>query len=143
MSEVTAYRGLRVVLVVTGTIFIGGIATLMRAWPAGFAWTPGQGEYELMFVGIYATLGVFLFLASRKPEDHRSLILFTAWSSIIHGLIMGGQAFVDATERMHLVGDVPALVLIGGALVLLAPKRAGVEAPPSSRSTGQVFAGPR
>ncbi len=124
MSGSISYRGLRVALVVTGTIFIAGIGTLMRAWPGGFAWTPGQSEYELMFVAVYATLGVFVLLASRRPEDHRSLILFTAWSSIVHGVVMAGQALADASERMHLMGDAPALFLIGSVLLLLAPKRA-------------------
>jgi len=123
MYEAIFPKALRVALVVTGVIFIAGIGTLMRVWPAGFAWTPGQGEYELMFVGMYATLGVFLLIASREPESHRSLILFTAWSSIVHGLIMAGQAIVDAAEHMHLVGDVPALVLIGSVLVVLTPRR--------------------
>jgi uncharacterized membrane protein len=114
-------RILRILLIVTGLIFIGGIATLMRVWPAGFAWTPAQGEYELMFVSVYATLGIFLLMASREPERHTSLILFTAWSSLVHGLVMAGQAIVDASERTHLVGDVPALVLIGAALLAMAP----------------------
>jgi hypothetical protein len=111
-------------LVSSGLVFIFGIAALMRAWPAGFAWTPGQSEYELMFVGVYATLGVFLLLASRAPERHRSLILFAGWSSIVHGLVMAGQAIVDASEHTHLMGDVPALVGIGVALLALLPSTA-------------------
>jgi len=31
----------------------------------------------MMIVGIYATLGIFLLLASRDPLAHRSLIWFT------------------------------------------------------------------
>lgn len=121
MSASTRDRALRTILVVSGIVFIFGIGTLMRAWPAGFAWTPGQHEYELMFVAVYATLGVFLLLASRAPRRHRSLILFAAWSSVAHGLVMAGQALVDATERTHLVGDVPALVIVGALLLALAP----------------------
>jgi FtsH-binding integral membrane protein len=122
MSNHTKNQLLRAVLVATGLIFIFGIGALMRLWPAGFAWTPGQSEYELMFVAVYATLGVFLLLASRAPERHRSLILFAGWSSVVHGLVMAGQALVDASERTHMVGDVPALVLIGAALLVLTPK---------------------
>ena len=124
MSEATRERSLRIVLIASGLVFIFGIATLMRLWPAGFAWTPAQPEYEQMFVGVYATLGVFLLLATRAPERHRSLILFAGWSSIVHGLVMGVQAMVDVTERTHLVGDVPALVVVGIALLALAPPRA-------------------
>lgn len=122
MSNHTQTQLLRVALVATGLIFIFGIAALMRLWPSGFAWTPGQSEYELMFVSVYATLGMFLLVASRSPERHRSLILFTGWSSVVHGLVMAGQALVDASERTHLVGDVPALFLIGAALLVLAPR---------------------
>jgi len=124
MSQATRERYLRTVLVAVGLVFIVGIGTLMRVWPAGFAWTPSQPEYEQMFVGVYATLGVFLILASRDPTKHRSLILFAAWSSIVHGVVMGIQAFVDVTERTHLVGDVPALVIVGLAMLYLAPPAA-------------------
>jgi hypothetical protein len=35
----------------------------------------------MMILGIYATLGVFLIIASRNPLAHRSLIWFTVWPS--------------------------------------------------------------
>ncbi len=124
MSEATRDRSLRMLLVAAGLVFIFGIATLMRFWPAGFAWTPDQPEYRQMFVAVYATLGVFLLLASRDPGKYRSLILFAAWSSIVHGVVMGIQALIDVTERTHLVGDVPALVIIGVAMLALAPRSA-------------------
>jgi hydrogenase/urease accessory protein HupE len=124
MSEATREKYLRIVLIVSGLVFIFGVAALMRLWPAGFAWTPSQPEYEQMILAVYVTLGVFLLLASRAPERHRSLILFTAWSSIVHGLVMGVQAVVDVTERTHLVGDVPALVIIGVAMLAFAPSDA-------------------
>jgi hypothetical protein len=63
-----------------------------------------------------------MLLASRAPRHHRSLILFAAWSSIVHGLVMAGQALADVSERTHLVGDVPALVVVGVILLLLAPR---------------------
>jgi hypothetical protein len=74
-----------------------------------------------MIMGLYATLGVFLILASRNPDEHRSLIWFTVWSSIVHGAIMGIQSFNDAAERGHLLGDVPALFLVAIVLGLLMP----------------------
>jgi hypothetical protein len=114
----------RAVLIVTGIIFIFGIFALMRVWPSGFQWSPQQSEYEQMIQGVYATLGIFLLIAARNPREHRSLILFTAWSSLVHSGIMGVQAVLDVAERGHLVGDVPALAIIGGALLVLAPRRA-------------------
>ena len=94
---------------------------LMKLWPSGWAWKPPQSEYEQMIVGIYATLGVFLIVASRKPEDHLSLIWFTVWSSLVHGGIMAVQALVYPGEHAHLVGDVPALFLIAAVLAILTP----------------------
>lgn len=128
MDTGTRERYQRSVLVVSGLVFIFGIGLLMRFWPAGFAWTPRQPEYEQMFVGVYATLGVFLLLASRAPAMHRSLILFAGWSSVVHGVVMAVQALRDVTERTHLIGDVPALVLAGVVLIVLAPPGRQLEA---------------
>ena len=74
----------------------------------------------MMIVGVYATLGVFLLIASRNPQAHRSLIWFTVWSSVVHGGIMAVQS-MPAAHHGHLLGDVPALFLVaivlGGLLV--------------------------
>jgi len=115
-------RLLQVALVVTGLAALL-LYPLMRLWPSGWAWSPSQHEYELMMVGIYATLGVFLLIAARNPEAHTSLIWFTIWSSVVHGGIMTVQALIDSTEHGHLVGDVPALFIIAAALAALAPRR--------------------
>jgi hypothetical protein len=85
-------------------------------------WEPRQSEYEQMIVGIYVTLGVFLLLAVRDPLRHLSLIWFTAWSSLVHGGIMAVQALVDPSEHANMLGDVPALLLIGVALAILTPR---------------------
>ena len=115
------HQYLRIVLVVVGIAFLL-IYPLMKIWPSGWAWQPGQSEYEQMIVGIYATLGVFLLWASRKPEAHLSLIWFTVWSSVVHGLIMAVQAVMDSAERGHLLGDVPALILVAIVFAFLAPR---------------------
>lgn len=72
-------------------------------------------------------LGLFLIRAARDPLQHGSLIWFAAWSSIVHALIMGVQAFAYPDQRMHLLGDVPALLLAGSTLAILA--RSAVSAP--------------
>ncbi len=112
---------LRVALVVFGIAFLL-VYPLMVVWPSGWAWQPGQPEYEQMIVGIYATLGIFLLWASRKPEAHLSLIWFTVWSSAVHGGIMAVQAIVDPMERGHLYGDVAALLLVAVVLGVLTPR---------------------
>jgi hypothetical protein len=116
-------RALRVVLVLVGVTFIAGVYSLMNyLWPGGWRWHPHQPQYEQMIVGVYATLGVFLLIASRRPAEHRSLIAFTAWSSLVHAAIMMAQAFASPVEHEHLLGDVPALVIVGIVLLLLAPR---------------------
>jgi Family of unknown function (DUF6632) len=112
----SAVRALRIVLIVLGVTFIVGIYPLMRLWPAGWAWTPNQPEYERMILAIYAVLGIFLIRAARDPLANLSLLWFTVWSSVAHAAVMAVEAMGDTTERGHLPGDV--LVLLLAALVL-------------------------
>ncbi|HVP52820.1 MAG TPA: DUF6632 domain-containing protein [Terriglobales bacterium] len=117
-------QALKVVLVVLGLICLFGLYPLMMfLWPSGWRWQPNQPEYEQMILGIYATLGIFLLLASRNPSAHRSLIAFTAWSSLVHGGIMAVQAIRNPGERGHLLGDVPVLLIVWVALIVLAPPK--------------------
>jgi len=119
---------LKVVLVLVGLIFLLGVYPLMMfLWPSGWRWQPNQPEYEQMILGVYATLGIFLLLASRNPSANRSLIAFTAWSSLVHSAIMAVQAFHSASEHGHLLGDIPALVIVGIALIALAPGKQAAE----------------
>ena len=115
-------QALKVVLMLTGIIFIFGIYPLGKVWPAGWAWTPAQPELMQMILGIYATLGVFVLLASKNPLEHKSLIWFTVWSSAVHAGIMGVQAIRDTSERGHLIGDVPALFIVAIAIAVLMPR---------------------
>lgn len=66
----------------------------------------------MMIVGVYATLGIFLIRAASNPSAHRSLIWFTVWSSAVHAGIMASQSFNNDMHRGHLLGDVPALLLV-------------------------------
>jgi hypothetical protein len=110
---------LRIALLVVGMIFLVGLLPLTMIWPAGFMWEPRQSEYEQMIIGVYAVLGIFLIRASKDPAQNASLIWFTAWSSLVHGLIMLWQALKDPVEKANMFGDVPALILIGIVLMLL------------------------
>ena len=123
MNTDTRVRYLRTVLVVVGLIFIVGVYPLMMAWwPSGWRWQPNQPEYEQMILGVYATLGVFLLIASRNPLQHRSLIWFTVWSSLVHAGIMAVQAMRSPMEHGHLLGDIPALAIVAVALAILTPR---------------------
>jgi hypothetical protein len=120
-----ANRLLRIALIAVGLIFAFGIYPLSIVWPSGWTWGHGHSHYLMMIVGVYATLGVFLLLASRDPQAHSSLIWFTVWSSVVHGAIMAGQSFTDPMERGHLIADVPALFIVAvvlGVLMLQAKK---------------------
>lgn len=77
----------------------------------------------MMIVGIYATLGVFLLLAARDPNANSSLIWFTVWSSLVHAGIMAVQSLSGAEHMGHLLGDVPALVLVAIVLSVLMTSR--------------------
>jgi len=128
MSLPTRLRILRVALIVVGLIFIVGVYPMMMSlWPSGWRWQPNQPEYEQMIMGVYATLGVFLIIASRDPLKNRSLIWFTVWSSLVHGGIMAFQALQMPEEHGHLVGDVPALVIVAIVLAVLTPRGAVAE----------------
>ena len=76
-----------------------------------------------MFCGVYAVLGAYLIAAARNPSENRSLISFTIWSTIVHAGIMAAQATFDGHEIGHLVGDVPALLLVAAVLWYLSPER--------------------
>ena len=88
-----------------------------------------QSTYAQMLISVYVTLGVFLLLAARNPSANRSLIAFTAWSSFAHGAVMAVQAFRNVIPRGDLLGAVLPLVIIGVALIVLAPAKLRVAAP--------------
>jgi hypothetical protein len=124
MNTADRVKFLRIALIVFGLIFILGVYPLTILWPAGWAWHhTGQSLYLQMILGIYATLGVFLLIASRDPLANRSLIWFTVWSSVVHGGIMAAQSIVYPEHVGHLLGDVPALLIIAVVLAFLTPRR--------------------
>jgi hypothetical protein len=124
MADASRLGPLRVVLVAVGLIFTFAIYPLGVLWPSGWTWGQGHSHYLMMIIGIYATLGIFLLITSRDPLAHRSLIWFTVWSSLVHAGIMAVQAYRDPMERGHLIGDVPALLVVAIALAALTPRRA-------------------
>ena len=125
MNRDTKDKSLKIALRLFGVIFLL-VYPLSIVWPSGWVWHGGEGVYYFqMIVGVYAVLGIFLILAAKNPKEHRSLIWFTVWSSVVHALIMAAQAIGDQSEHGHLVGDVPALLLVAAVLGYLAPRREG------------------
>jgi hypothetical protein len=127
MSETASTKYLRIALLLVGLIFIFGIYPLTIIWPSGWSWNAGQSDYLQMILGIYATLGVFLLIASRNPLAHLSLIWFTVWSSVVHAGIMAVQSFTNSEHMGHLWGDVLALFAVAAVLALLTPRGAAAK----------------
>jgi len=120
MNDISA-RLLPPFLVLAGTICLAALP-LHYLWPSGWEWGMEGRHYLHMILVIYATLGVFLLLAARNPPAYRSLLLFTAWSSAAHGLLMAGQA-VTLHQHGHLLGDVSAMLVLAIGLALLMPPK--------------------
>ena len=124
MSDANRLFFLRIALIAVGLIFTFGIYPLSVVWPSGWAWGHEHSHYLMMIIGVYATLCVFLLIASANPYAHKSLIWFTVWSSAVHAMTMAVQSFNDGMERGHLLGDVPALILVAIVLAVLMPRAA-------------------
>ena len=140
MIEANRIKYLRVALLAVGVIFIFGIYSLVMIWPSGWAWHTGPSHslphYLQMILGVYATLGVFLLIASRNPLANLSLIWFTVWSSVVHAGIMAAQALANPEHMGHLWGDVPALLVVAAVLAVLTPRTVAAES--SVRSLGKT-----
>lgn len=138
VAEPDRTRNLRIALRLVGLTFIFGIYALVVVWPSGWSWHTGHSHFYVphylqMILGVYATLGVFLLIASRNPLAHLSLIWFTVWSSVVHAGIMGVQALVNPKHLGHLFGDVPALLIMAAVLAFLTPRDTAATAFPRGK----------
>jgi hypothetical protein len=115
-------RVLKVVLVLVGLLFTA------TSYPAisGLRNPMSSDTGDTMQMAIYAALGIFLLLAVRNPSAHRSLIAFAAWSSFAHAAIMGTLGFEVAELRTGFLIGSAVLVVIGVALIGLAPTKESV-----------------
>jgi hypothetical protein len=120
-------RALKVVLVVVGLLFSAGVYPLIGSLlhPAG------SDMGDTMMLSLYLPLGIFLLIAVRNPSAHRSLIAFAAWSSFAHAVAMSILGLEIASQRVGFLVGSAVLVVIGVALIALAPAKQGVERPSS------------
>ena len=115
-------RALKVVLMLVGLLFLAGVYPVTDS-----LWHANQSMYaDDMMLSLYFALGIFLLMAVRNPSANRSLIAFTAWSSFAHAAVMTVMAFQKADERPGFLVAVAALVVIGVALIVLAPPKPSV-----------------
>ena len=112
-------RALKVVLVLVGLLFSAAIYPVTMS-----LWKMNESDYgDDMMLSLYFALGIFLLMAVRNPSANRSLIAFAAWSSFAHGAVMAVLAVHLANERRDLLSAVAVLVIIGVALIALAPAK--------------------
>jgi uncharacterized membrane protein YoaK (UPF0700 family) len=96
-------------------------------------WKMNESNYgDDMMLSLYFALGIVLLMAGRNPSANRSLIAFAAWSSFAHGAVMAVLAVHIASERGGLLSAVAALVIIGVALIALAPAKQSRELAPAA-----------
>lgn len=83
---------------------------------------PYQWDYELMFAGFYLVWGIFVWKASKNPENNSSFIKFTAWgffATVLTNIIVG---LSKTSDLAHLITDsIPWFVL--GVLILYFSKK--------------------
>ena len=117
-------RALKVVMVLAGLLFVAAIYPVaMALWHP----SPSDDTGDTMMMSLYFTLGVFLLVAARKPPAHRSLIAFAAWSSFAHAVVMTILGFHIPSEKVGFLIGSAVLVVIGVALLALAPAKQSVE----------------
>ena len=115
----------KIVLVLVGLLFTAGVYPLVGSLlhPAG------SDMGDTMMLSLYVVLGVFLLIAVRNPSAHRSLIAFAAWSSFAHAVAMSILGLEIPNQRVGFLVGSAVLVVIGVALIALAPAKQPVEGP--------------
>src|ERR1700723_3654766 len=120
-------RVLKIVLAVVGLLFCAGVYPLI-----GSLLHPADSDTgDTMMLSLYVALGIFLLIAVRNPSAHRSLVAFAAWSSFAHAVAMSILGLEIASQRVGFLVGSAVLVVIGVALIALAPAKQGVERPSS------------
>jgi len=106
MADTARIRYLRIALQAVGVIFIAGIYSFVVQ----------------MILGVYATLGMFLLIASRNPLANLESYLVHGVVQLAHAGIMAAQALANPEQIGHLWGDVPALLVVAAVLAFLTPR---------------------
>jgi hypothetical protein len=112
-------RALKMVLVLVGLLFTAGVYPLI-----GSLLHPADSDSgDTMMLSLYVALGIFLLIAVRNPFAHRSLIAFAAWSSLAHAVAMSILGLEIPNQRVGFLVGSAVLVVIGIALIVLAPAK--------------------
>jgi hypothetical protein len=112
-------RALKILLALVGLFFSAALYPLI-----GGVLDPTHSDTgDTMMMGLYFALGIFLLIAVRNPSAHRSLIAFAAWSNFAHAVVMSVLGFEIPSERVGFLVGSGVLVVIGVALIALAPAK--------------------
>jgi len=112
-------RALKIVMVVTGLLFVASIYPIVM-----YLWRPGnEPPGDTMMLSLYFAMGIFLLMSSRNPSAHRSLIAFAGWANVAHATVMALMAIHPASDRSGLLVASAIFAPIGGALIALAPPK--------------------
>src|SRR2546422_10270968 len=106
-------RALKGLLVLVGLLFVATVYPLTM-----FLWSEAA---LAMMLSLYVTLGIFLLIAARNPWANRSLIAFTAWSSLAHAAVMAVQGPPGFKETGHLRGGGGRVGVLGWRAVAAGP----------------------
>ena len=93
-----------------------------------------NNECEPMFLSFFVGLGLFLLLAVKRPAAHRSLVIFAAFSSLFHALVMTFETMEAYSHGVRRDYKDVVIAAIFGVVLLAAipPKPEGAAASPSS-----------
>ena len=116
-------RVLKIALALVGLLFSAGVYPLI----GGLLHPADSDTGDTMMMSLYFALGIFLLIAVRNPSEHRSLIAFAAWSCFAHAVTMSIQGLEIASQRVGFLVGSAVLVIIGVALITLAPAKQPVE----------------
>jgi hypothetical protein len=112
-------RALKFLLALVGLFFSAALYPLV-----GGVLDPSHSDTgDTMMMGLYFALGIFLLIAVRNPSAHRSLIAFAAWSNFAHAVVMSVLGLEIPSERVGFLVGSGVLVVIGVALIALAPAK--------------------
>ena len=118
-------RARQIVLALAGLLYFALLYPLCSdLWHSHWLVDMNSNDCEPMFLSFYVGLGLFLLLAVRKPSEHRSLIAFAGWSSLLHASVMAIETVEAWSHGVHRdYTDVVISLGIGGVLLAAIPAK--------------------
>jgi hypothetical protein len=92
----------QIIVALLGLFYVGLLYPLYTdLWQSKWLIEMHNEECEPMFRTFFVTLGVFLFLAARKPMQYKLVIAFAAWHSLAHSATMLIQTVEAYSTGLH------------------------------------------